>query len=225
LAETHRFCEKGANEPNEDNPNLYFFHYPYSKNTDNDKGIQYLNQVEANNVNSLTWDPSSTLYVDYVNQFWTKVNDADLCKAIGCQTDDDPVAQGFWDGTVGTVAKLFHPQVKFHHAIYQAIINQYKKDTAAPAAAPTTTSTAAPAPTSTAAPAPYATGVCTMQVNEHQAACLPHDKDLTAEVTIFDANGGNIGGTTANSGGVFPGINAAAPRKFFLQPLTEPFAL
>lgn len=216
LAETHRFCEPGANEPDEDNPNLYFFHYPYGKNTDNDKGVQYLNQVEANNVNSLTWDPSSTLYTDYVTQFWSKVNEADLCKAIGCKNEDDAVAQGFWDGTVGTVAKLFHPQVKFHHAIYQAIIDQYKKDTAAPA--PATTSTAPPQQTTTAAPPPYATGVCTLQLNEHEAACLSHDKDLTAEVTIFDAKGTKIGYTNPDSGGIFPGINANGPRKSTFQP-------
>ena len=127
----HRFCEAGIQEPDENNPNLWFFHYPYSQpeaTANYDSIVSYLNSVQSNNVNTLTWDPQTTLYADYLAQFWSLVDEQDLLNAIGAPNEDSTAAYDFWSDFVGYYAKVFHPQSDYHHAIYRQMANQYSSD-------------------------------------------------------------------------------------------------
>ena len=142
----HRFCEAGVQEPDQERADTWFFHYPYKENNDaNDSGIAYLNQVAEANANSLSWDPEKTLWVDYMNAFWDKVDENGLNQALGDPAPsvdtakrqigdvppaDDNAVYNFWSNTIGTRARMFHPQVAFHAAISSAILQQYEADTA-----------------------------------------------------------------------------------------------
>jgi hypothetical protein len=125
----HRFCEPGIQEPDQSNPNLWFFHYPYGIEDSNDATIQYLNSVEQANVNTLTFDPSSTLWVDYVDDFWPHVDETQLNQTVAGSGDVNAQLD-LWPDVIGARAKVFHPQAAFHMAIYQAIAAQYKQDLA-----------------------------------------------------------------------------------------------
>ena len=118
LLETgHRFCEPGIQEPDQDNPKLWFWHYPYSENDDEtNPTIKYLNSVEQANINTLTWDPNSTLWTDYLDDFWSKVDIDQLNRTA----PDNATAQfDPWPDVIGYRAKVFHPQPAYHLAIYK----------------------------------------------------------------------------------------------------------
>lgn len=75
LGTGHRFCEPGITKPDQESPNLWFWHYPCNENDDaTNPSIKYLNSVAQTNVNTLTWDQNSTLWTDYLDDFWSKID-------------------------------------------------------------------------------------------------------------------------------------------------------
>lgn len=150
----HRFCEPGVKEPDQDNPNLWFFHYPYEEPADSSNPtIAYLNSVQQNNLNTLTFDPKTTLWTDYLNDFWSMVDETQFNQTVR----DNVTAQfDIWPDLIGYQAKVFHPQEAFHKAIRDEIMKQYQADTASDSATNTTTApsstTATDLPTATSAP-------------------------------------------------------------------------
>ncbi|GAM39469.1 esterase family protein [Talaromyces pinophilus] len=157
----HRFCEPGIQEPDQNNPNLWFWHYPYNQNDDStNPTIAYLNSVGRDNINTLAWNQSSTLWTDYVADFWTKVDYDQLNRTVG----DNVTAQlDIWPDVIGYRAKVFHPQVAFHQAIYKAIVTQYISDTTPS----------------------YAKGTCCFHLDEWEN-CNPESDDLYANITLLD---------------------------------------
>jgi hypothetical protein len=123
----NRFCEPGVKEPDQDNTKSAFFHYPYSRVKEDGPVIDYLNQVAS--TNSLSWDPKQTLWRDYMEDFWSKVDEQALKDAMG-----DVGAQNTWDvffrDFVGPRVKIFHPRPSLHANIYEAVVRQYLQDEA-----------------------------------------------------------------------------------------------
>ena len=121
----HRFCEKGVKEPDQNNDQLYFWHYPY--NESKDEAIQFLTDAANNVTNGLSIAdigakfPSGTQYTNAIfdalgEQGFKDVNGGDIDSKAG------------WD-IVGWRAKVFHPQVTFHTHIKNLVFAQYKEDT------------------------------------------------------------------------------------------------
>ncbi|KAJ3473609.1 hypothetical protein NLG97_g10219 [Lecanicillium saksenae] len=127
LGTGHRFCEPGVQEPDQYNPNLWFFHFPYIKDIPNDATVQYLNSVSEANVNTLTWNQNTTLWVDYMNEFWSQVDEAKLNQTVAGSGDAN-AQYNLWPDTIGVRAKVFHPQPAYHRAIYDAIAKQHLDD-------------------------------------------------------------------------------------------------
>lgn len=125
MLEGHRFCEDGVNEPDQENPNTFFFHYPYGADDDNDAAIQYLNEVHESSVSSLEWNPATTLWSDYLSAFYDQLDEDGLANALGGDAD---AAYDIWPDTIGYRAKLFHPTMAFHEQIYKQIVEQYLRD-------------------------------------------------------------------------------------------------
>ncbi|KAI9826472.1 MAG: hypothetical protein M1819_007365 [Sarea resinae] len=183
LGTGHRFCEPGIKEPDENNPNLRFWHYPYNQNDDStNPTIKYLNSVEQANVNTLTWDQNSTLWTDYLEDFWSKVDMNQLNQTAGDNVTDQ---LDLWSDVIGYRARVFHPQMAYHQAIYKAIVQQYISDAGAGSKTATTSSAA---PTKTPPPPPaYATGTCCFHLDEWED-CDPETDDLYANITLLDNN-------------------------------------
>lgn len=129
LLDGHRFCEPGIQEPDQDNENLYFYHYPYhtdSQSSEPDQPvIDYLNQVATDSASALSWDPANTLWADYLDDFWSLVDEDGLNSAAENVSAD----YNIWPDSIGYRAKIFHPQTRFGDAIYKTIVNQYLQDT------------------------------------------------------------------------------------------------
>lgn len=188
LSTGHRFCEPGITEPDQENDALWFWHYPYHENDDaTNPTIQYLNSVEAANINTLTWDQNATLWTDYLDDFWSKVDLSQMNQTVG----DNVTAQfDMWPDVIGYRAKVFHPQPDYQKVIYEAIAQQYLSDTGAGSntatsslAAPTATPTPSPTPT----PPAYAAGTCCFHLAEWED-CEPESDDLYANITLLDNN-------------------------------------
>ncbi|KUJ15589.1 esterase family protein [Mollisia scopiformis] len=77
LGTGHRFCEPGVNEPDQDNPSLWFWHYPYGQKDES-----------TNPTIHLTWSQNSTLWTDYLNDFWSKVDEDQLLKTVNSTMDN-----------------------------------------------------------------------------------------------------------------------------------------
>jgi hypothetical protein len=123
--EGHRFCEPGVKEPDQNNPNAAFFHYFYEVNEEQPR-IAYLNQVAARSASSLSWDPKKTLWVDYMNDFWSKVDEEGLNNTIG--GGDVNAAFNFWSDSIGYRARIFHPTILLAKSIYKKVVEQYLQD-------------------------------------------------------------------------------------------------
>jgi len=144
----HRFCEAGKNEPNQDNPDLWFWHYPYHASDSDDTAIDATYQDAYNNV-------TSGLNAAAVASKWptyTAFEDAlyDVINMNQLTTESTSVpgevgAQGPWDGVIGYRAKLFHPQVDYHSYIRDTVLHRMQVDSISP-------TSSAPAPTKTATP-------------------------------------------------------------------------
>lgn len=121
----HRFCEKGIKEPDQNNDQLYFWHYPY--NQPKDEAVKFL----ADASNKLTGGlsiadigakfPSGT---QYTNAILDTLGEQGFKDANGGDVD----AKAGWD-SIGWRAKVFHPQVRFHTHIKDLVFAQYKEDT------------------------------------------------------------------------------------------------
>lgn len=125
LLEGRRFCEPGVKEPDQNNPKAAFFHYPYDIKEPG-PGIDYLDQLADRTVDSLTWNPEQTMWVDYMNDFWSKI-------AQGLNNDPGSVdanASAIIFPKIAQYAKLFHPTPLFAELIYEKIVQQYLKDEA-----------------------------------------------------------------------------------------------
>ena len=121
----HRFCEKGVKEPDQNNDQLCFWHYPY--NEPRDEAIYFLTNASNSVTNGLSITdigakfPDGTQYTDAIfdalgEQGFKDANGGDIDSKLG------------WDN-VGWRTKVFHPQVRFHTHIKDLVFAQYKEDT------------------------------------------------------------------------------------------------
>lgn len=120
--EGSRFCEPGVKEPDQNNLKTAFFHYPYGV-IEEEPGIAYLNQVAS--TNTISWDPKQTLWRDYMNDFWSKIDEQGLNNALG---GDANAQYDFWSEIIGHRARIFHPRPNLATFIYELIVNQYIRD-------------------------------------------------------------------------------------------------
>ncbi|TGO73546.1 hypothetical protein BELL_0352g00070 [Botrytis elliptica] len=106
LGAGHGFCEPGVKEPNLNNPKLRFWHYPYDSNEENenlmDPTIIYLNSFQQANIDKMPWDQNSTLWSDYLDDFWSKVDENQPNQTFGGNVTKQAK---FWSDFVGHRAK------------------------------------------------------------------------------------------------------------------------
>ncbi|KAJ8064937.1 hypothetical protein OCU04_007241 [Sclerotinia nivalis] len=149
----------------------------------------YLNSVQQANIDTINWDQNTTLWTDYLNDFWSKVDESQLNQTFG----GNATAQAnIWPDFIGYRARVFHPQMVYHEAIYKEIIQQYISNTSADSntattssAAPTSTPPPPPPPTPSPPPPTYATGTCCFHLIEWEN-CNPETEDLYANITLLD---------------------------------------
>jgi hypothetical protein len=132
LLDGHRFCEPGIKEPDQKNENLWLFHYPYKQNEDQNPSPEL--QIMMNATDQITDGLDiSALGVKFPNisvfedALWDVVNFTEVAAV-----NSDPVNDEWWNlwrDTVGWRAKLFHPQVTYHSAIRELVLNQFIEDT------------------------------------------------------------------------------------------------
>jgi hypothetical protein len=128
----HRFCEPGVKEPDQKNPNLWLFHYPYKQNeyADPPPELQMLINATIEITQGMN---ASTLGVKFPNisayedALWAAVDKNPLVGSDGDYDDLDPHI--FWDGLIGARAKVFHPQVIYHSKIREYVLDQWLRDT------------------------------------------------------------------------------------------------
>ena len=122
----HRFCEKGIKEPDQQNDQLFFWHYPY--NEPKDDAVKPLTDAANQITSGLSTADISAKFPDatsYTNAIFDAAGEQAFAQADG----GDVHAQLGWD-SIGWRAKVFHPQVQFHTHIKDLVLAQYKKDTA-----------------------------------------------------------------------------------------------
>ncbi|OQO14037.1 hypothetical protein B0A48_00913 [Cryoendolithus antarcticus] len=115
----HRFCEPGVKEPNQQNPKLWMWHYPY--NEPENKELDNILQDAYNNM-SASIDVAATYpaFTDFQNALF------DAIKPVG-----DPQGQGAQDVVwrpIGNRVKVFHPQVALHEVIRDKVLDTYIGD-------------------------------------------------------------------------------------------------
>ncbi|KAK4693173.1 hypothetical protein P7C71_g4177, partial [Lecanoromycetidae sp. Uapishka_2] len=156
----HRFCEEGINEPDQHNPNLWLWHYPYNEPSDTAEisstgaatsGPDYTSVINAANAKVFGTASITQLSQEYANaravdDAWYNALDYNAIQQLSGGVD----AQGPWDGIIGARAKLFHPQVPFHEWIQQRIVYQYTQDRDIDSTQATSTQAGAPGPTAPA---------------------------------------------------------------------------
>lgn len=151
----HRFCEAGIQEPDQNNPNLWLWHYPYNQPDGAEigsTGPDYTSVLQAANAKVFGSQSISQLSQQYGSA--RAVDDAFYNAIDWTQISGGVNATGFWDGVVGSRAKLFHPQEPWHTWIQNTIVNQWKQDRDVDSTGVTSTLAVLPAPT--AAPTPTA---------------------------------------------------------------------
>lgn len=134
----HRFCEPGIQEPDQNNPNLWFYHYPYNQDDEEEKNpaISHLNAVMNKKASSVEFDPAKTLWSDHIKAVWSTLDEEDVGNAAALYVQKYPSGNtsekyDVWGDSLGWRGRVFHPQSIYHKSIYEAIINQYKSDTGA----------------------------------------------------------------------------------------------
>ena len=126
----HRFCEDGIQEPDQKNPNLWFWHYPYNQadSAENEpNGPDYTRVIQAANtkvfgnqsINQLSQQYDSARAVD--DAFYNAIDWEQVQQLDGVNIT------GIWD-FVGYRAKVFHPQLPYHTWIEETIVEQWKQD-------------------------------------------------------------------------------------------------
>ena len=130
LDKGHRFCEENVNEPDQHNPNLWFFHYPYNEPDDVavQGGYDFSSVIKAANdkvYGTLSTADLSAKYPDNRAVDDAFYNAVDWNQVATISKGD---VNAWWGYTVGARAKLFHPQEVFHNYIEGVILDQYKAD-------------------------------------------------------------------------------------------------
>lgn len=119
----HRFCEPGVDEPDQNNADLWFWHYPYNQPKNADTEI--LQEASDKVASGLSTQQLGSKYPetkDYTNA---------LFDALDLEHRNDVETQGLWS-FIGYRARVFHPQVSFHTHIKDLVLAQYKSDTKNP---------------------------------------------------------------------------------------------
>ena len=130
--DTHRHCEPGIKEPDQNNEKLWFWHYPY--NEPKDDALKYLADATNNITKGLSTADISAKFPngdDYTNAIFDALGEQGFQSA----NDGDADSKAGWD-SVGWRAKLFHPQVAFHSHIKDLVLAQYLADKSAGSQAP-----------------------------------------------------------------------------------------
>ena len=128
----HRFCEPGVQEPDQQNDNLWFWHYPY--NEPNNQNTDLLQEASDSVTNGLSIEQLNSKYpetTDYTNAILDAIDFEKAQQVNG----NDVEAKGLWD-YIGFRTKVFHPQVSFHTHIKDLILAQYKQDQGTGSSAP-----------------------------------------------------------------------------------------
>lgn len=117
-----RFCEKGVQEPDQSNTNLWFYHYPY--NVDDSTGNPDVEAISA------AYDQTTQGVTDFDTK-WPQEYDlwdavlGTLGESANSADDPDVDGTGFWGDTVGSRAKVFHPQTGYHSFIRDQVLAAY----------------------------------------------------------------------------------------------------
>ena len=132
LLDGHRFCEPGVVEPDQNNQNLWIWHYPYKENEDANPPPDL--QILLNATEQITQGLDiSALGVKFPNistfqdALWDAVNEGEVDTQSGNPPNED--AWDAWKDFIGPRAKLFHPQVAYHSAIRDLVLKQFLEDT------------------------------------------------------------------------------------------------
>lgn len=112
----HRYCEPGVKEPDQQNQNLWLYHYPYNEAKDDSLDDALLAAFEnvTKDVNINTAYPK---YSDFQNAMFEAL--------------EDPGTDDFRDGIfsrVGARVKVFHPQIALHEKIRDLVLHVYASD-------------------------------------------------------------------------------------------------
>ena len=133
----HRFCELGIKEPDQNNPNLWFWHYPYSQANDDtspalsDPQMNILIDAYNRTIQGLSTNAINSRWPSFnnlTNAVYDSLNERRI-QALGNGTNTsgnstDPRTDGFWDW-IGFRVKVFHPQVAYHTFIMDGILQAY----------------------------------------------------------------------------------------------------
>ncbi|KAB5586287.1 SGNH hydrolase-type esterase domain-containing protein [Coniochaeta sp. 2T2.1] len=151
----HRFCEPGVVEPDQHNPNLWLFHYPYlevNAKTADDQQADAALQKALENVTARVGDVSKAFKTH--TEFIDALFDALPPPPEDSSSHPPATQKGFFDFIwrfIGARIKVFHPQLPLHQRIsdmvLDAYINDLKHDNAPPPPPP-------PPPKSSDAPPP-----------------------------------------------------------------------
>ena len=218
--EGHRFCEGANTEPDDNNPNIWFFHL----NTEGNGRTQAIDDSYAailsgdNNANdfySAIKNRSATTWATGLDTNQNESAAYDLLFSVG--DTSDPSIQNALSGYI----RIFHPTGPGIDTIESQIFNAFPnwppadpppvgaqgQSTTGAASPP---STVPPSPVASPTPAPYATGTCSLHVDEYQN-CLDDASNLYAVVTIYDNNKNVIGQTPTNASYAGAPINVDDP--------------
>ena len=209
----HRFCEQGNTEPDNNNPNIWFFHL----NTEGNGRTQAIDDKFAAMLSG------SNNAQDFYNAIKSR-----SATAWGTDLDPNQNATGAYDtlfnvgdnsdvgiqNALSGYIRIFHPTLPGINTIEDQIFSAFPNWPPAdppPGAAAVSSAAPVPSPSSTPAPTPppYAKGTCSFHVDEYQN-CLDDSKNLFANITIFDNDKNVIGQTPLNAVPGVP-INAATP--------------
>ena len=209
--EGHRFCQEGNTEPDDNNPDIWFFHL----NTDGNGRTQAIDDKFAamlsgdNNATdfySAIHSRSATAWATGLDPNQDESAAYDLLFNVG--DTSDPSIQSALSGYI----RIFHPTGPgidtIEDQIFKAFPNWPPADPS-PANAQGQ-STTSPSPVASPTPAPYATGTCSLHVDEYQD-CADDASNLYAVVTIYDNNKDVIGQTPTNATYAGAPINAGDP--------------
>ncbi|TGO15710.1 hypothetical protein BPAE_0546g00010 [Botrytis paeoniae] len=149
----HRFCEPGVKEPDLNNPKLWVWHYPYNSIEQNeiltDPTIIYLNSVQQANIDNMPWDQNSTLWMDYLDDFWFKVDENELNQTFGANVTKQA---NFWPDFFGHRARIAEQ--------YIAEISFNVNPVTVLPVVPTSKSTPHPSSSPLPPPPAFAAGIC-----------------------------------------------------------------
>ncbi|OIW28741.1 hypothetical protein CONLIGDRAFT_617692 [Coniochaeta ligniaria NRRL 30616] len=119
LMQGHRFCEPGVTEPDQHNPNLWLYHYPY-----NDPENAAVDAVFEKAYNKVSTSVDVNVAFKTYNDFQNAVLDA-------IEPDGANSTEGwndwFWSGLAPRF-KTFHPQITLHENIRDLILENYISD-------------------------------------------------------------------------------------------------